>query len=80
MMNRRQASERGLAFDFLAAEQPRFQEDSEVMTGHSGDLITPDIAEADDAVRERVGQNRAEPYRTLLGRRGRRSRRSKTWT
>jgi hypothetical protein len=67
MVNKRQAPERGLAFDFLAAEQPRFQEDSEVMTGHSGGLITLDIAEADDAVRERVRQNMAEPYRTVLG-------------
>jgi hypothetical protein len=57
----------GLAFDFLGSPNPRFREDSSVITGHAQGVITLDIAEADDVVRERVRQEMAEPYRTLLG-------------
>ena len=67
LMSKRQSPDQGLAFDFLSATQPRFREDSDVITGHAHGLITLDIAEADDAVRERVRQDMAEPYRTLLG-------------
>ena len=59
--------EGGLAFDFLAQPDPRFHEDSRVVTGHAQGVITLDVAEADDAVRERVRQDMAEPYRTVLG-------------
>jgi hypothetical protein len=55
----------GLAFDFLAdpvgAGAPR------VMTGHDDGLITLNLAEADDAARERLRTEMGEPYRTLLG-------------
>ena len=56
----------GLAFDFVerageAAEGPP------VITGHSGGLITINLAEADDAERERVRGKLGELYRTLLG-------------
>lgn len=55
----------GLAFDFLA---PTGQDaKSSVITGHADGLITINIAEADDAERERVRQAMGEPYRTLLG-------------
>lgn len=37
------------------------------MTGHAQGLITINIAEADDAQRERFRTHMAEPYRTLLG-------------
>ena len=38
------------------------------LTGHLNGLITINIAEADDAERERqAGPNLHEPYRTLLG-------------
>ena len=51
----------GLAFDFLnAAGAP-------VMTGHDNGLITVNLAEADDAERERQRGRMGEPYRTLLG-------------
>jgi hypothetical protein len=53
----------GLAFDFLAGSSDR----PVVMTGHDNGLITIDIAEADDAERERIRQDMGEPYRTLLG-------------
>jgi len=38
-----------------------------VLTGHANGLITINIAEADDAERERRRVNLHEPYRTLLG-------------
>lgn len=52
----------GLAFDFLAAPAG-----GPVMTGHTGGVITINLAEADDAERERARNTMAEPYRTLLG-------------
>ena len=55
----------GLAFEFKADSSdptaPR------VMTGHSAGVITVNIAEADDAERERRRAAAHEPYRTLLG-------------
>jgi hypothetical protein len=57
----------GLAFDFLADPGPAWQESSQILTGHAEGLITINIAEADDAERERRRQDMAEPYRTLLG-------------
>jgi hypothetical protein len=55
-----------LAFEFLsdgavAADQ------APVMTGHAGGVITINLAEADDAERERRRHQMGEPYRTLLG-------------
>jgi hypothetical protein len=51
----------GLAFDFLVdGAQP-------VLTGHDNGLITINLAEADDAERERRRHQMGEPYRTLLG-------------
>ncbi len=56
--------EAGLAFEFLAdtgaATTP-------VLTGHQNGVITINIAEADDAERERRRHAMGEPYRTLLG-------------
>ena len=52
--------ERGLGFQFLAdMEGP----DAAVITGHAGGIITINIAEADDAERERRRQQLHEPYR-----------------
>ena len=57
--------EHGLAFDFKAdAPEP---EGPKVMTGHDEGLITINVAEADDAERERRRAELGEPYRTLLG-------------
>jgi hypothetical protein len=56
--------ERGLAFDFLPdppGPGPR------ILTGHDEGLITINLAEADDAMRERFRTEMGEPYRTLLG-------------
>ncbi|MCM3882940.1 putative zinc-binding metallopeptidase [Frankia sp. R82] len=51
----------GLAFDLLNSSEHA------VVTGHSEGLITLDLAESDDAHRERVRVQLGEPYRTLLG-------------
>jgi hypothetical protein len=51
----------GLAFDFLAHDPAASP--STLMTGHASGVITIDIAEADDAERER--RRMGEPYRTL---------------
>lgn len=55
-------AQRGLAFEFRA-EVPGWP----VMTGHANGLITINIAEADDAIREQRRANLHEAYRTLLG-------------
>lgn len=57
----------GLAFDFLAGSDGASQAWPQVFTGHAHGVITIDIAEADDAERERHRQDMAEPFRTLLG-------------
>lgn len=57
----------GLAFDFLADEDPTFSERGRVLTGHNAGLITINIAEADPAARIRMRQEMDEPYRTILG-------------
>ena len=62
-----QAGPAGLAFDFLADTAPAFNERSRVTTGHAQGLITINIAEADPVVRERMRNEMAEPYRTVLG-------------
>jgi hypothetical protein len=59
--------ERGLAFDFVDNSGMRSQEEPLATTGHLRGLITVDIAEADDAARERHRKSMAEPYRTVLG-------------
>ena len=56
-------TERGMMFDFLRSPD----NGPHVMTGHNIGLITLDLQEADDAVREAVRKAMHEPYRTLLG-------------
>lgn len=53
----------GLAFEFLG-DAPGGQT---VLTGHDDGLVTLNIAEADDAQREKRRLALGEPYRTLLG-------------
>jgi hypothetical protein len=53
----------GLAFQFMA-ETPG---GDAVLTGHASGVITINVAEADDAERERRRNQLGEPYRTLLG-------------
>jgi hypothetical protein len=53
-----------LTFEFLADPAPG---GPRVLTGHKDGVITVNIAEADDAERERRRTAMGEPYRTLLG-------------
>jgi hypothetical protein len=55
----------GLAFQFFSDEDT--PDDKPALTGHDEGLITVNIAEADDAERERRRVQLHEPYRTLLG-------------
>lgn len=58
---------RGLAFEFLSDIAHEDGTVEQVMTGHADGLITINIAEGDDAERERRRTAMDEPYRTLLG-------------
>jgi hypothetical protein len=55
----------GLTFEFKA--DPADPDAPRVLTGHGNGVITVNVAEADDAERERRRQGLGEPYRTLLG-------------
>jgi hypothetical protein len=52
----------GLTFDFLAEPAG-----GTVMTGHDDGLVTINLNEADDGMREKLRTEMGEPYRTLLG-------------
>ncbi|MEO8483115.1 MAG: putative zinc-binding peptidase [Acidobacteriota bacterium] len=56
----------GLSFHFMA-DPPPGDPAPAVLTGHNEGIITINIAEADDAERERRRKAMNEPYRTLLG-------------
>ena len=56
-------TQEGLMFDILRAGGVG----EHVMTGHDDGLITLNVAEADDAHRERTRHAMNEPYRTLVG-------------
>jgi hypothetical protein len=59
-----QDPEHGLAFDFLA-DNPAAE--TQILTGHDAGLITINLNEADDAIREQLRTAMGEPYRALLG-------------
>lgn len=68
--NKTDDPEHGLAFEFLAdpLPEPNAKEPSKpVLTGHANGVITINIAEANDAEREKRRLQMHEPYRTLLG-------------
>ena len=56
----------GVTFRFMADSEGG-ETGSRVLTGHDNGIITINIAEADDAERERRRQSLDEPYRTVLG-------------
>jgi hypothetical protein len=64
-VDRANGADPGLAFEFKA--DPADPNAPRVMTGHADGVITINIAEADDAERERRRQSLGEPYRTLVG-------------
>jgi hypothetical protein len=55
--------ERGLAFDVLRP----LPGGAPVLTGHCSGIVTLNVEEADDLIRERIRERMHEPYRTLLG-------------
>ena len=63
--NRSEDPNLGLAFEFLSPTAT--PETEPVLTGHDSGVITVNIAEADDAEREKRRLQLHEPYRTLLG-------------
>jgi len=63
--NKLEDPENGLTFEFLA--DPEDPAAPKVMTGHDQGVITVNLAEADDAEREKRRQSLQEPFRTLLG-------------
>lgn len=63
IVSRRENAFNGLAFDLVSNALSI----APVRTGHQNGLITLDIAEADDSVREERRALMHEPYRTLLG-------------
>ncbi len=56
---------KGLIFDFLA--DPETPGAPPVLTGHDDGVIVINVAEADDAEREKRRKEMHEPYRTVLG-------------
>jgi len=67
LANRNDDPERGLGFRFLADTTRPDGTIDHVLTAHDFGLITLNIAEADDAAREKIRLGMKEPYRTLLG-------------
>ena len=59
--------ERGLGFEFLADLPPGTPGAARILTGHENGMITINVAEADDAEREKRRLQMHEPYRTILG-------------
>ncbi len=62
-----EAPSKWLRFEFKADLLAFNGQQANVMTGHEGGLITINIAEADDDVREHHRVAMGEPYRTLIG-------------
>jgi hypothetical protein len=60
-------SEGTLRFEMLGDGLHPDGKKKRVMTGHDNGLITINIAEADDAIREKSRTAMGEPYRTLIG-------------
>jgi hypothetical protein len=57
----------GLVFEFLQDTTTVNGDRNRVLTGHNNGVITINVAEADDLLRERERLQLNEPYRTLLG-------------
>lgn len=61
------APEKWLRFEFKADVLSIDGQQTSVMTGHESGVVTINIVEADDEVRERHRVAMGEPYRTLIG-------------
>jgi hypothetical protein len=66
VIDKDEAPEKGLAFDFLSDENAAGK-GQPIRTGHLNGLITINVAEADNVHREYMRKQMAEPYRTLIG-------------
>ena len=67
LRNKFEDPEHGLAFEFLADPDPDQPGAALVLTGHADGVITVNVAEANDAEREKRRLALHEPYRTVLG-------------
>ena len=68
LKNKKEDPQNGLAFVFLADdEMPDMEDNKKVIIGHDHGKITLNIAEANDAIREKMRLDMHEEYRTLLG-------------
>jgi hypothetical protein len=65
LVNKQDDPAAGLAFDLLSDDSAAGR--PPVLTGHARGIITVNVAEANDAERERRRAQLHEPYRTLLG-------------
>lgn len=65
VISKKQNEDKGIAFDFLSEENK--EGTKRLLTGHDHGLITMNIAEADDAIREMARNQMDEVYRTVLG-------------
>jgi hypothetical protein len=65
VISKNQDEDKGIAFDFLVDENKDGKK--RLLTGHDHGLITLNIAEADDAIREMARNQMDEVYRTVLG-------------
>jgi len=65
VISKTQDEDKGIAFDFLAEENKK--DGKRLLTGHDQGLITLNIDEADDAIREMARNQMDEVYRTVLG-------------
>jgi hypothetical protein len=65
LVNKVENAEKGLCFDFIADENT--EGNQKILTGHNKGVITLNIAEADDILREQTRKMMDEMYRTVLG-------------
>jgi hypothetical protein len=61
VVSKHEDTDDGLAFDLLSSVAEN------VVIGHANGVVTIDLAESEDAHRERVKEQLGEPYRTMLG-------------
>jgi hypothetical protein len=67
LANKTDDPKQGLAFAFLEDQSKPDGSLTKVLTGHENGLITLNIAEADDSLREKIRAAMGEPHRSLLG-------------
>lgn len=66
LLNKHQAPEQGLSFDFIS-EHNVVPDNAETLTGHAAGQVTINAAEANTIEREQMREDLNESYRTLIG-------------